>query len=68
MGLLRHPRTQTGVLVSSVGHVGPGAGGLRESVVLENVNDDPAQSLLRPLSVVPEGSEEIIKPLTSART
>lgn len=44
--LLRHPGTKEclNVLVS---HIYPGARGLDESMVLENIHDNPTQSLLR---------------------
>ena len=49
---LMHPITgQTCIQVFSISHLCPGAGGLGirclDSVVLENIYDDPVQSLLR---------------------
>ena len=45
--LLSNSGTKRSVWVSSVSHLCPGARGLDESVVLENVRDDLARLLLR---------------------
>lgn len=45
--LLRHPGAKMSVEVSSVGHICLGARGLGESVVLGNLHDNSAWSLLR---------------------